>query len=61
MSSMIVPAGVLARLVGGPVCVVVTVRKMERPARRLRKLCTHLAGGPCAESEAVAEPSFTIE
>ena len=34
---------------------------MERPARRLRKLCTHLAGGPCAQSEAVAEPPATPE
>ena len=31
-------------------------KEMARPARRLRKLSAHLAGGPCAQSEAVAEP-----
>ena len=35
-------------------------KEMARPARRLRKLSTHLAGGPCAQSEAVAE-SLTLE
>ena len=34
---------------------------MERPARRLRNLCTHLTPKPCAQSEAVAEPPATPE